>query len=169
MKTELCQFCLRSGILCPKCRKKVEKGEVTQLDLEIGRLLLSMEDEYPPLQDVYFHKSVESDGVLAIFVGRGDIPRILSYGGKIIKALEQKTKKTIRVLEYKSDERKFLEDLFAPMDILTINHIWLPDGTTETRVILKGKGKKKYMEYIDALKDIARESRGMILRVEFAA
>jgi len=140
VKTELCQFCLRSGILCPKCRKKVEKGEVTQLDLEIGRLLLSMEDEYPPLQDVYFHKSVESDGVLAIFVGRGDIPRILSYGGKIIKALEQKTKKTIR-----------------------------PDGTTETRVILKGKGKKKYMEYIDALKDIARESRGMILRVEFAA
>jgi len=59
--------------------------------------------------------------------------------------------------------------LFAPMDILTINHIWLPDGTAETRVILKAKGKKKYMKYIDALKEIAKESRGMILRVEFAA
>jgi len=128
-----------------------------------------MEDEYPPLQDVFFHKSVESNDILAIFVGRGDIPRILSYGGKIIKALEQKTKKTVRVLEYKSDERKFLEDLFAPMDILTINHIWLPDGTIETRVILKGKGRKKDTKYIDALKKIAKESRGMTLRVEFAA
>ena len=166
MKTELCQFCLRSGILCPKCRKKVESGKVSQLDIEIGRFLLSLEEEYPSLQDVFFHKSIESGDVLAIFVGRGDIPRILSHGGKIIKALEQKTGKTVRILEYQSDERKFLEDLFAPMDILTINHIWLPDGTTETRVILKGK--KKNMKYIEALKDIARKAKGLVLRIEFA-
>ena len=166
MKTELCQFCLRSGILCPKCRRKVESGKVSQLDIEIGRFLLSLEEEYPSLQDVFFHKSIESGDVLAIFVGRGDIPRILSHGGKIIKALEQKTGKTVRILEYQSDERKFLEDLFAPMDILTINHIWLPDGTTETRVILKGK--KKNMKYIEALKDIARKAKGLVLRIEFA-
>ena len=166
MKTELCQFCLRSGILCPKCRRKVESGKVSQLDIEIGRFLLSLEEKYPSLQDVFFHKSIESGDVLAIFVGRGDIPRILSYGGKIIKALEQKTGKTVRILEYQSDERKFLEDLFAPMDILTINHIWLPDGTTETRVILKGK--KKNMKYIEALKDIARKAKGLVLRIEFA-
>ncbi|RLI13042.1 hypothetical protein DRO35_01475 [Candidatus Bathyarchaeota archaeon] len=165
MKTELCQFCLRSGILCSKCRRKVESGKVSQLDIEIGRFLLSLEGEYPSLQDVFFHKSIESGDVLAIFVGRGDIPRILSYGGKIIKALEQKTGKIVRVLEYQSDERKFLEDLFAPMDILTINHIWLPDGTTETRVILKGK--KKNTKYIEALKDIAKKAKGLVLRVEF--
>ena len=144
----------------------MESGKVSQLDIEIGRFLLSLEEEYPALQDIFFHKSIESDDVLAIFVGRGDIPRILSYGGKIIKALEQKTGKTVRILEYQSDERKFLEDLFAPMDILTINHIWLPDGTTETRVILKGK--KKNMKYIEALKDIARKAKGLVLRVEFA-
>jgi len=98
---------------------------------------------------------------------RGSDPdKILSHGGKIIKALEQKTGKTVRILEYQSDERKFLEDLFAPMDILTINHIWLPDGTTETRVILKGK--KKNMKYIEALKDIARKAKGLVLRIEFA-
>lgn len=165
MKTELCQFCLRSGILCSKCRRKVESGKVSQLDIEIGRFLLSLEGEYPSLQDVFFHKSIESGDVLAIFVGRGDIPRILSYGGKIIKALEQKTGKIVRVLEYQSDERKFLEDLFAPMDILTINHIWLPDGTTETRVILKGK--KKNTKYIEALKNIAKKAKGLVLRVEF--
>jgi len=165
VKTELCQFCLRSGILCSKCRRKVESGKVSQLDIEIGRFLLSLEGEYPSLQDVFFHKSIESGDVLAIFVGRGDIPRILSYGGKIIKALEQKTGKIVRVLEYQSDERKFLEDLFAPMDILTINHIWLPDGTTETRVILKGK--KKNTKYIEALKDIAKKAKGLVLRVEF--
>ena len=97
MRTELCQFCLRSGILCSKCKRKVEKGEISQLDLEIGRLLISIEDKYPPLQDVHLHRAVEADSVLAVFVGHGDIARLLSYGGKIAKFLERKTKKTIRV------------------------------------------------------------------------
>jgi transcription antitermination factor NusA-like protein len=154
--------------LCSKCKRKVEKGEVSQLDLEIGRLLISIEDEYPPLQDVSFHNSFEADSVLAIFVGQGDIAKILSYGGKIIKFLERKTKKTVRVLEHKSDKRKFLEDLFAPVSILTINRIWLPDGSTETRVILKGRERKKTSKYIRSLKNIAKEAQGITLRVEFA-
>jgi transcription antitermination factor NusA-like protein len=156
-------------MLCAKCRKKVEKGEVTKLDLEIGRLLLSIEDQYPPLQDVRFYRAVESDGVLAIFVGQGDIARVLSYGGKIIKFLERKTKKSVRVLEAKSEERKFLEDLFAPMSIFTINRIWLPDGTTETRVILRGRERRRTARYINALKEIAAQAQGLTLRIEFAA
>jgi len=169
VKTELCQFCLRSGMLCPKCRKKLEKGEISELDLEVGKLLVSMEDEYPPLQNVFFHKAVESDGVMALFVGRGDIAKILSYGGKIIKNLERDTKKMVRVLESNSDERKFLEDLFAPMTILTVNRIWLPDGTTETRVILKGGERRRTTRYINSLRDIASKAQGLTLRVEFAA
>jgi len=169
VRMELCQFCLKSGMLCSKCKKKVEKGEVTELDIKIGRLLMSIEDEYPPLQDVYLYKAVEANGVLAIFVGQGDIAKILSYGGKIVRFLERKTKKTIRVLENNSNERKFLEDLFAPMDVLTINRIWLPDGTTETRVILRGREKKRASKYINALKEIAKKAQGLTLRVEFAA
>lgn len=168
MRTELCQFCLRSGILCSKCREKVRKGEITQTDLEIAQLLLSLEDEYPSLQNVYFHKAVEADGILALLVHRGDVARMLSYGGKIKKALGQKIGKRIRILEYNSDERKFLEDLFAPLNIVTINKIWLPDGTTETRAILKKKGRRRPRVNIKAMKEIARKVQGMTLRVEFS-
>ena len=168
MKTELCQFCLKSGILCSKCREKVEKGEVTSLDLEIARLLLSIEKECPLLQDVYFRKAVEADNVLAIFVGKGDVNKILSYGGKIIKFLENKTGKSVHILEYNSSERKFLEDLFAPLTVLTINKIWLPDGSVETKVILRGRERRRNLANIEALKEIARKVRGMRLRIEFA-
>ncbi|MEM3173721.1 MAG: hypothetical protein QXU02_02425, partial [Candidatus Bathyarchaeia archaeon] len=168
MKTELCQFCLRSGILCQKCRAKIERGEVTQRDLEIARLLVSIEDEYPLLQDVYFRGSIEADNILAILVRRGDMNKILSYGGKIIKFLESKTGKSVRVLEYNSSERKFIEDLFAPLTVLAINKIWLPDGSIETRVILKGKDKKRGSLNINAMKEIARKVKGITLRVEFS-
>ena len=169
MKAALCNFCLKSGILCPKCQEKLRSGEVSEVDLKIARLLLSLEDKYPSLQDVYFHKAVEANGVLAVLVKRGDMPRLLGYGGKIIKALGEKAGKTIRVLEYGVDDRKFLEDLFAPVSILTINTIWLPYGTTETRVILRKRRRRQPTINVKASKEIARKVRGITLRVEFSS
>jgi len=168
VKAALCNFCLKSGILCSKCQGKLKSGEVSEVDLEIARSLLSLEDKYPSLQDVYFHKAVEANGVLAVLVKRGDMSRLLGYGGKIIKALSEKTGKTIRVLEHGADDRKFLEDLFAPLSILTINTIWLPDGTTETRVILRKRGRRPPIN-VKASKEIARKVRGITLRVEFSS
>jgi transcription antitermination factor NusA-like protein len=166
VKTALCNFCLKSGILCSKCQGKLKSGEVSEADFEIARQLLSLEEKYPSLQDVYFHKAIEANGVLAIVVKRGDVPRLLGYGGKIIRSLGEKTGKTIRVLEQGVDDRKFLEDLFIPLRILTINTIWLPDGTTETRVILS-RGRRRTPN-VEALKKIAQEARGITLRVEFS-
>ena len=167
MKTELCNFCLKSGILCSKCQGKLKSGKVSEVDFKIARLLLSLEEKYPPLQEVRFHKAVEADRVLAILLNKGDVPRLLSHGGKIVRELSEKIGKTIRVLEYGVTERKFLEDLFVPLSILTINKIWLPDGTTETRVILK-RGRRKRRPNVKATKEIAQKLRGMTLRVEFA-
>ncbi len=168
MKTALCSFCLKSGILCPSCQKKLRSGEVSEVDLETARILLSLETLYPPLQETRFYKALEADGVLAIVVGQGDVARVLSYGGKIIKDLGEKVGKRIRVLEYGVDDRKFLEDLFAPLSIITINTIWLPDGSTETRVILKRGRQRAPQLNITALKEIAKSLRGITLRVEFA-
>ncbi len=136
--------------------------------MKIAQILLSLEERFPSLQNVYFHKAVEADGILAVIVGQGDVPKLLSYGGKIIKELGQKTGKAIRVLEYGVSDRKFLEDLFAPYTILTINTIWLPDGTTETRVILKKRGRRPPRLNVEALKKIAKKLKGITLRIEFS-
>ena len=137
------------------------------MDLKIARMLLSLESVYPPLQDAYFHKAVETKRVLAIVVGQGDMARFLSYGGKILRELRTNVGKRIRVLEHGTSNRKFLEDLFAPLSIMTINRIWLPDGTTETRVILRKRGRKPPSINVEALKEIAKKLRGITMRVEF--
>jgi transcription antitermination factor NusA-like protein len=168
MKTELCSFCLKSGMLCQKCSAKVKAGEISELDLRIARLLLSLEEKYPSLQNVCFYKAVDVAKTLAIIVGHGDVPRLLGYGGKIIKALGEESGKSVRILEHGVDDRKFLEDLFIPFSILTINTIWLPDGTTETRVILKKRRGSQVPFDSKALIEIARKVRKMSLRVEFA-
>ena len=168
MKTELCSFCLKSGMLCLKCSAKVKAGEITDLDLRIARLLLSLEEKYPALQNVCFYKAVDVNRTMAVLVGHGDVPRMLGYGGKIVRALSDETGKSVRILEQGVDDRKFLEDLFTPLNILTINTIWLPDGTTETRVILKRKRGPQSTFDQAALKEIAQRFRKMSLRIEFA-
>ena len=168
MKTELCSFCLKSGILCQKCSAKVKAGEISDMDLKIARLLLSLEEKYPSLQNVCFYKAVDVEKTLAIIVGHGDVPKLLGYSGKIIKTIGDETGKNVKVLEYGTDDRKFLEDLFMPFSILTINTIWLPDGTTETRVILKRKRGAQLPFDLKALKEIATKVRKMSLRVEIA-
>ena len=155
-------------MLCQKCSAKVKAGEITDLDLRIARLLITIEEKYPSLQNVCFYKALEVEKTLAIIVGHGDVPRLLGYGGKIIKALSDESGKNVRILEYGVDDRKFLEDLFIPFSILTINTIWLPDGTTETRVILKRKRGSQLPFDLTALKEIARKVRKMSIRVEFA-
>ncbi|MGA2681623.1 MAG: hypothetical protein ABSF44_07475 [Candidatus Bathyarchaeia archaeon] len=166
MKTELCSFCLKSGMLCQKCSAKVKAGEISEVDLKIARLLLSLEDKYPSLQNVCFYKAVDVEKTLAIIVGHGDVPKLLGYSGKIVKTIGDETGKNVKVLENGVDDRKFLEDLFIPFSILTINTIWLPDGTTETRVILKRKRGAQMPYDLKALKEIASKVRKMSLRVE---
>ncbi len=168
MKTALCSFCLKSGILCQKCSARLKSGEISELDLKIARLLLSLEEKYPSLQNVCFHKAVDAGKTLALIVGPGDVSRLLGFGGKIIRALGEETGRNIRVLEHGGDERKFLEDLFAPLSIMAINTIWLPDGSTETRAILRRRRSLQLPFDLKALKEIALKVRNITLRVEFA-
>ena len=155
-------------MLCQKFSAKVKAGEISDLDLKIARQLLLLEEKYPSLQNVCFFKAIDVNKTLALIVGHGDVPRLLGYGGKIIKALGEGTGKSIRILENGVDDRKFLEDLFMPLNILTINTIWLPDGTTETRVILRRKRSSQLPFDLKALKEIAQSVRKVSLRVEFA-
>ena len=66
-------------------------------------------------------------------------------------------------------DRQFLEQLFANQHILTINIIWLPDGSTETRVVLQGRGARRLSKKrIQSLVNIAKAVRNMDLRVEYS-
>ena len=166
MKTVLCHFCLKSGILCPECERKVKSGQVSESYIRVAKILLDLEREYPALQNVSLKQVIEVNGVLAIVVDKGDLTRIKKFRGRIAKALERVTGEKVQIIEDAPSERQFLEHLFSPLSILTINRIWLPDGSVETRVILRGG--RKHPIGIDVLKKLAFKIKGLVLRVEFA-
>lgn len=167
VKTILDAFCVKSGILCRRCEEKLEKGQITDLDLKVIQRMVELEKEHPVLQDVTYHRSVEADGMMAVLVDRKDIPRLLGGGAKIVKDLGDTFGKRVKLISYGGDDREFLEDLFSPLSILTINTIWIPDGSTETKVILTGRQPRRMPVDVEIVKTMAQELKGMTLRVEF--
>lgn len=167
VKTILDAFCVKSGILCRRCEEKLEKGQITELDLKVIQRMVELEKEHPVLQDVTYHRSVEADGMMAVLVDRKDVPRLLGGGAKIVKDLGDTFGKRVKLISYGGDDREFLEDLFSPLSILTINTIWIPDGSTETKVILTGRQPRKMPVDLEKVKTIAEQLKGMTLRVEF--
>ncbi len=168
VKTELCSFCVKSGILCPRCQEKLNRGRISQLDLKVIQLLTELEKNYPILQEVHFHKAAEVGETLAIMVDRRDIGKIVGVEGSIIRAIsEHAGRKKIKILGYGGDDRQFLEELFSPLSILTINTVWLPDGSTETKAILQGRIPRHMPVDLEVAKQLAKEIQGLTLRVEF--
>jgi len=167
VKTILDAFCVKSGILCRRCEEKLEKGQITELDLKVIQRMVELEKEHPVLQEVTYHRSVEADGMMAVLVDRRDLPRLLGGGAKVVKDLGDTFGKRVKLISYGGDDREFLEDLFSPLSILTINTIWIPDGSTETKVILTGRQPRKMPVDLDIVKTIAKDLKGMTLRVEF--
>ena len=167
VKTILDAFCVKSGILCRRCEEKVEKGQVSQLDLKVIQRMVELEKDNPVLQDVTYHRSVDADGVMAVLVDKKDMPKLLGGGAKIVKDLGETFGKRVKIISYGGDDREFLEDLFSPMSILTINTVWIPDGSTETKVILTGRRPRNMPVDLDKVRKIAEELKSMTLRVEF--
>ncbi len=166
MMMPLCSFCIKSGILCQKCQKKLESGQIGATDIQVAKILMGLEESYTALQKIQFHNAYEVDGVLAIVVGRGDLAAFRDNNGKLVREIAQQTGRRVRVMEKHGDERSFLEELFDPAVITTINKIWLPDGTTETRVILSSRPRRLPVKS-RILKKMAKQIRGITLRIAY--
>jgi len=167
VKTILDAFCVKSGILCRKCEEKLAKGLVSELDLKVIQRMVELEKDNPTLTDVNYHRAIEADDMMVILVDRKDMSKMLGGGAKLVKQIGETFGKRVKLISYGGDDREFLEDLFSPLSILTINTVWIPDGSRETKVILSGRKPRKMPVDLDKVKKIAQELKGMTLRVEF--
>jgi hypothetical protein len=155
-------------MLCNKCQAKVQSGDVSDQYIEVAKLLLGMENQFQFLQKTKLDNVIEAGGFLVLLVGKGDAVKFNSYP-KLVRDLGDQFNKRVLVIESGVKDRQFLEDLFVNQHIVTINIIWLPDGTTETRVVLQGRSSRRLSKKrLQALVNVAKTVRNMNLRVEYA-
>src|SRR3989441_9715317 len=132
VKTILDNFCVKSGIFCSRCEEKLKKGQITDLDIRVIRSITELEKENPTLQEVTFHKAVEAGDIMALMVDRRGMDTFLASGAKLAKSLGDRGGRRGRILSQNGGDRDFLEGLFTPYSILTINTILPPGWSPQT-------------------------------------
>ncbi|MHA1607096.1 MAG: hypothetical protein ACTSWP_06095 [Candidatus Freyarchaeota archaeon] len=167
MKTPICTFCLKSGVLCSRCQEKVDSGEVSELDIKIARYLTELEERFSSLKDVKFVKAIESNNLVIIVVGQGDIPNLIGPKGRIIKSLSDELGRKVRVIEESSSLKKIIEDIIAPASLLGVNTVWLPDGTNEKKIRVRQSDSKRLPTSTRVLEKVINQLTGEKVRFVF--
>lgn len=167
MKVPICSFCLKSGMYCSTCREKIERGEVSPLDLEVAKNLLELESRFPNLKDAEFRGAIETNNLIIIVVGTGEISNFIGPKGKVVKILSDALRKRVRVIEGTSSTKKTIEDLLSPIGVLGVNTIWLPDGTLEKKVRVKKSDSRRLPTSVSNLEDVVYKITNEKIRIVF--
>ncbi len=165
MRYPLDRICVRSGILCPICQRKVDTGIVKEYEIPIMKSLMEIEEQIKELRDQgEYVRSYKYDSFIVILIRGIDDMEILE---RLSKKLSSKLRARVRVVNYSSEKKRIVEQLIYPASLLGINTLWLPDGSEQTVIRISRQdqrflaGKRKYLE------EILSELLGRPVRIRF--
>ncbi len=166
MKLPICLTDAKIGVLCPRCEARLEKGEISSVDVEVSYILAKAAKEIPVLDTITLVRAHELEGNLVLVLGSGDARKILADGNALKKLKEYLNYERLWITE-EGDDRRFVEYLLHPLRVLTLNTVWLPDGSKTTRVLVAGRPERGSDVDINKAKKIIKALRGLDLEIQF--
>jgi hypothetical protein len=166
MKLPICTFDAKAGILCPRCDAKLKSGHITQADVDVSIRLVKLASQIPELDRISLVRAHEIDGSIVMILNSGDVAS-LRRDDMLTREIEQVMGDKMWLGDAQATERKLLDDLFYPVRILSVNQVWLPDGSKMTKAIIMGRRTERFPIDLDLVKKIVKAVKGMELLVEF--
>lgn len=151
MVLPVCDVCLKSGILCQGCERKLKSGEITQLDLDIAKLLYKVGDG-----KIGFKKTIEIGDVVIIITDHDQVGKLIGKGGKIVRAISKKVGKKVRVVGEDSELRSVATDILAPARISGINIVYGKDGQEKYKIRVMHEDSRRLPARLDVLNNIIK-------------
>ncbi len=127
IRAPICEVCMKSDVLCPVDEEKLRRGEISELDVKISRILYDLDRKYRIGPDFEFVKAYDMRSFVLVLV-RGDIGRLIGKGGKVLRAFRQRVGKPVRIVEVGVDLKKSLQDLFGSVRVLGVDIVFRPEG-----------------------------------------
>ena len=166
MKLPICLADAKIGVLCPRCEARLEKGEISSVDVEVSYILAKAVKEIPILDAITLVRAYELEGDLVLVLGSGDARKILSDSSVLRKLKEYLNNDRLWITE-EGDDRRFVEYILHPLRVLTLNTVWLPDGSKTTRVLVAGRSEHNSGVSLGKAKKIIKALRGLDLEIQF--
>lgn len=172
MKGPVCNVCASTRVLCSSCSEKYRLGLVTDLDLDIMKVLIELENNIKELREAEFIKSYkissEEEGKQAIIIVLRHPQRLnFTILSRISRRLSKILNNNVKVIQKLDQAKDILSQLMYPLRVYGVNIMWLPDGSIEYDVLLRRVETKRLKMDLKQVSDIASDILGRRVRFTF--
>jgi len=164
LKYPLDRICIKSGVYCPYCQQKIESEVVEKSELEVLRALVELEDKLKFLKKGEYVKSITLNDEVYVFVKDDfDLSELNTLEHELSKELHRK----VRVIEYVPDTRRLVERIMYPASIISINRVWLPNGTEIMNIRISRRDRKHLTPSKEQIEALIEKISGVKTRIVF--
>lgn len=137
MKLPICVIDAQTNTLCRKCKQLYRDGKISDIDIEISKIIIDASKSNKNLKNISFYSSYELSDVVMIITRKQDIDILSS--SEIVDKIKQNTHKEVRFLEKTNDPRKLIESLLDPVPIINLSTLYIPPHSDKEYKIEIGK------------------------------
>jgi len=165
LKTPICSFDAKTGVLCAKCESRVDSGQLKSSDVEGAMKLAKLAEHDQNINRFTLLGATKVDDIFVLIMKSPDIV-VIRGNSNIAKKIKTEFQSKVWFVEGDSSDRKFIENLFFPAKVLNVNLIWLPDGNKVTKVIVEQNGNAGSQLDSKNIQEIAKTVKNMELVIE---
>ncbi len=166
MKLPICIFDAKNSVLCPQCESKIDSGLLTQADASASIILANIAKSNKEIENFSMYSCKEFDGNFILSLAKNDI-MVIRQSRTIYGILQDQFKGKIWLVEADESDNRFIEDLFFPTKILSINSVWAPGGIQKTKAVVSGRWTPKFPIDTKKVVEIVKNARNLDIEIEF--
>jgi transcription antitermination factor NusA-like protein len=166
MKLPICYFDAKNNVLCPKCERKVESGIITQADVDASIIFANIAKSNNEVKNFTLYSCKKFEGNFVLSLAKNDI-MVIRQSRTMYRLLQEQFKGKIWLVEADETDNRFIEDLFFPTKILSINSVWAPGRVQKTRAVVSGKWTQRFPIDTKKVIQIVKNTRNLDIEIEF--
>ena len=166
MEVPICSFDAKNQVLCPKCESRLEKGDLTKADVEASMKIAKLAKINPEIEKFSLKKCREIDGNYILHLNKENIMKV-RQSRVLYRLIQEQFAGKIWLVESEEGDKKFIEDLFFPTKILSINSVWAQGGKQKTKAVVSGRWTPRFPISLENVIKIVKNIRNLDIDIEF--
>ncbi|MEM2141735.1 MAG: hypothetical protein QXS20_05170 [Candidatus Thorarchaeota archaeon] len=165
MKLPVCIFDLESDMLCPSCQSRLDNRQIAEFDIEFSRWMLDRSSRYAGLESLILARAIRLDQRIVLVVKKHGKELLESADG-LLEEIRHYFGEPI-IFEIPITLRSLVRQMVHPATEIGFNTLYLPDGTRETKVVLRSEDQPRIVYSLSEMKVIASSIMGEPVLFEY--
>ncbi|MFW9799208.1 MAG: hypothetical protein ACFFD9_02130 [Candidatus Thorarchaeota archaeon] len=158
MKLPVCVFDIESDMLCSTCQERLDRGDLTDFDVEFSRWVLESAKEYPGLEDLHLQRAIRLEDRVILVVKKKN--KVLLLTEEAFLSDIEESFGDVLIFESPIKLRRIVRKLIEPAVELGVNSLHLPDGFRESIVMLRAEDRDRIIHSKEDLRAIVSAVMG---------